>query len=541
LSGTEIAQRSTRGSVVLFGGNFVSTAFLAVSSIIIARLLGPSSYGSYVLVLVIPQIVQLFVGLGVVFAITHFSAYYIARGEPGVAKRFSVNSMVFLVLFGAALSLACYFGSGFFASVVLQRPELAPFVRFVSVAVLAQTALQASISGLVGWNSMGWASFASILQAGLRLSIAPILVAAGFGVYGALTGFNVGYLLAGGAAGAAFYALKLRGVGEEGGTSRFVADVREMVSYGVPAYVGAVLTGVANYYVTLLVAAIAADAVVGYFQAANNITVAYTLALAAITLALFPAFSSLHGTGADTALAFRHATKYVAYIMAPIIVFIAGASGLVVKILYGSAFSSADSYLVLLALSDIPLVIGLTVASAFFNGVGKTRLTLAVGGTGAVILFVAAPVLGSVLHLGVDGLICALLIANSVSAAAGLYFASRYLSATVDLRSIVAIFGASLVAYLAMLPLGSAPLPSIAAILVEAVVFVFVYSTIAPVLGAIDAADVGMLGAAFGGLGVMGAILRPILRYELLILGWLGRRGGRSQATTPLAPESTAP
>jgi O-antigen/teichoic acid export membrane protein len=512
--------------VVLFAGNFLSTAFLAVSSIVVARLLGPASYGSYTLVLVIPQILQLFVGLGVVAAITRFSAYYIARGEPAIAKRFSINSMIFLILFGAALSLVCFAGAGFFSAVVLHREELAPLVRYVSIAVLAQAVLQASIAGLVGWNSMGWASSASILQAAVRLSIAPILVISGFGVFGAVTGYTAGYLLAGAAAGLAFYALRLRRAVGEGGAGGFLADVREMVSYGLPIYAGSVLSGLATYYVTLLVAAIAVNAVVGYYQAASNITSAYSLALAAITLALFPAFSSLHGAGADTRSAFRHATKYVAYIMAPIILFIAGGSGLIVKIVYGSAFSSADTYLVLLVLADIPPVIGLTVAGAFFNGIGKTRLTLAVSVLGAGTLFVAAPVLGIVLNLGVYGLIYAVLIASAVTTIAALYFASRYLGATVDLRSIGAIFGASVLGYLALLLISSLAIPSILALGAGALVFILVYFTSAPLLGAINAADVEMLESAIGGLGVLGKVLRPILRYELLILRRLKPRGG---------------
>jgi stage V sporulation protein B len=518
LSGSEIAQRSTRGSMVLFAGNFLSTAFLAISSIVVARLLGPASYGSYTLVLLIPQILQLFVGFGVASAITRFSAYYIARGEPSVAKRFSINSMIFLILFGVALSVVCFVGADFFSSVILHREELAPLVRYVSIAVLAQSLLQASISGLVGWNSMGWASAASILQAAIRLAVAPLLVVSGFGVVGALDGFTAGYLLAGGVAGLAFYALRLRAAAGDDSTGRFLADVKEMISYGLPIYAGAALTGLATNYVTLLVAAIAVNAVVGYFQAANNITVAYTLALAAITLALFPAFSSLHGTGADTGLAFRHATKYVAYIMAPIILFIAGGSGVIVKILYGSAFSAASTYLVLLALSDIPPVIGLTVAGAFFNGIGKTRLTLAVSALGAGILFVAAPLLGSVLDLGVYGLIYAQLIAAAVSAVAGLYLASRYLGATVDLKAIGAIFGASVLGYVALVLMSFLALPDVLALAVDAVVFLLVYFTSAPMLGAIDAADVELLGAAIGGLGVFGKVFRPVLRYELLIL-----------------------
>jgi len=533
LSGAEIAQRSTRASVVLFAGNFVSTAFLAVSSIIIARLLGPSSYGSYTLVLLIPQVLQLFVGLGVGSAITRFSAYHIARGEPGAARRFSINSMVFLMLFGVALSVVCFASSGFLAAVVLHRNELAPLVRYVSIAVLAQTALQASIAGLVGWNSMGLASLASIAQAAMRLSIAPVLVISGFDVFGALTGYTVGYLLAGGVAALAFYVLKLRVAQGDDGTGEFLADVRAMVSYGLPIYAGGVLSGLATYYVTVLVAAIAVNAVVGYYQAAYNITVAYSLALSAITLALFPAFSSLHGTGADTGLAFRHATKYVAYMMAPVILFIAGSSGLILKILYGSEFASGGTYLALLALSDVPLVIGSTVAAAFFNGIAKTRLSLAVSGVGAGVLFVAAPLLGSALNLGVDGLIYAQLISNAFSAAAGLYFASRYLGTTVDLRSIGATFGASAAGYLVMLALSSLALPSLLALASDAVVFTLVYFTSAPLLGAIGTADVERLGTSVEGMGVFAGLLRPILKYELFILRRLKVGRGNAQPHPP--------
>ncbi len=515
---------------MLFAGNFVSTALLAVSSIIIARLLGPASFGSYTLVLVIPQVLQLFVGLGATAAITRFSAYHIARREEDVARRFSVNSMIFLVMFGVALSMVCFVGAGFLSTYVLHRPELAPLVRYVSVAVIAQTGLQASVSGLVGWNATGLASAGSILQGALRLAMAPILVVSGFGVLGALTGFTAGYLLAGATTGLGFYLLKLRRSargGRKGGS--FSEDVREMVSYGLPVYAGNLLTGVATFFVTILAAAIAANAVVGEYQAANNITAAYTLGLAAITLALFPAFSSLHGTGADTNLAFRHAAKYVAYIMAPVILFIVGASDVIMKILYGSAFSSAETYLVLLAISGIPLVVGTTVASAFFNGIGKTKLSLVVSGVAASVLFVTAPLLGSILRLGVDGLIYAQMASNALSGAAALYFASRYLKATVDLRSVAAIFGASILAYLALFPLPRLGLGDVTTLAAEALVFLLVYFTSAPMLKAIDAADVEMLGSALGGAGVLSSVLQPILRYELFVMKRLRLGGGGSR------------
>jgi hypothetical protein len=131
-----------------------------------------------------------------------------------------------------------------------------------------------------------------------------------------------------------------------------------------------------------------------------------------------------------------------------------------------------------------------------------------------------------VLNLGVYGLIYAQLIASVVTAAAALYFASRYLQATVDLRAILAIFGASVLGYLALLLMSLLALPSVLALVADALVFVVVYFTSAPLVGAIDAADVEMLGSAIGGLGVFGKVLRPVLRYERLILRRLKHRGG---------------
>jgi O-antigen/teichoic acid export membrane protein len=518
LSGVEVAQRSVRGSLFLLVGNLLSTAILAISSIIIARLLGPASYGSYSLVTLIPSIFQLFVGLGVSSAITRDSSYHISRGELSLAKRFSINGMIFLTFFAVILSLLCFASSGFVSATLLHRPVLAPLVRYVSIVVLAQALLQSSTSGLVGWNSTGLASFATVLQAILRLSIAPILVIYGLGVFGALTGYIVGYLLAGIIAGLAFYAYKLRGPSNNAGIAIFFSDVRKMVSYGLPIFTGTVLTGLAPYYVTVLVAAIASDATVGYYQAALNITAVLTLTSSAITIVLFPAFSSLRGLGADTGQAFRHATKYVTYVMAPVILLLAGSSGLVVHIIYGSAFSSADIYLELLALSNLPSIIGLSVAGAFFNGIGRPRLTMIVSILGAATIFVFAPVLGSVLGLGIEGLIFAILISGMVSGIAGLYFASRYLQATVDLRAIAAIVGASIVGYVAIIPLPLLSFPEPVTLVVEVIVFVVVYFTSAPLLRAVDTSDIERLEISIESLGAVARLLSLILRYELLIL-----------------------
>ena len=75
-----------------------------------------------------------------------------------------------------------------------------------------------------------------------------------------------------------------------------------------------------------------------------------------------------------------------------------------------------------------------------------------------------------------------------------------------------------IVGYLATLPLSFLAFPDSVALGVKVIVFVVAYFTSAPLLRAIDISDVERLEVAIGTLGVIARLLKPILRYELMIL-----------------------
>ena len=61
----EVAVSSLKGSIFLFAGNLAATIIGAITSILIARLLGPDGYGLYTLVLTPASFLLLFSGFGV--------------------------------------------------------------------------------------------------------------------------------------------------------------------------------------------------------------------------------------------------------------------------------------------------------------------------------------------------------------------------------------------------------------------------------------------------------------------------------------------
>jgi O-antigen/teichoic acid export membrane protein len=506
----DIAKRSVRGSLILFTSNLAATAVNAITIIVVARLLGATNYGIYSLALVIPSILQLFIGFGALPAVVRYAAYYTSIGREDEAKRFTINVMIFLFVTGAILTVVSFFLAGSLCTLLLQRPDLTPYVQLTSLTVLGTTILQSATTAAIGWNWMTLSGSTSAAQALIKLALAPLLVLAGLGATGALVGHVVSFFLAGTIGVAILYLRKLRGFGSVKG---FAADVKMMNVYGLPVYAGSVLTGLATYFVYVLLSRTASYAVFGYYQAAANFTVPVTVLAAAMVSALFPAFASIDGVKADVNSAFRHAYRFVAYLLTPAIVSLIAGAGPLVRLLYGPGYSASVPYLQLLALAILPIAFGYSVHPAFFNGFGRTKLTLVLYVTASVALFLAAPLLAETCGLGVDGLIYATFLSYFVAWAVGTYLAYRYLHAALDIRSTVKILLVSAVAYVAVT---SAPQsPYLLLNLVEnLVVFFGIYVTLTPLVRAVTKSDLDLVGLTLSEPALLGKLASLFLRYE---------------------------
>jgi O-antigen/teichoic acid export membrane protein len=531
MSDIDIARRSARGSLILFGGNFLSTGITAVSSVVIARLLGPDGYGAYTLALLVPNILIAFVGLGVGVGITRFSAYHIALGEEEVARRMTRNGMVFLLIFAALLTLVSYLIAGFVSSEVLKRPELSYLGEVASLTVLSQGAVQSVTSALLGHNAMRTISFVNVLQATVKLVLSVSLVLLGLGALGALEGMVASYYLAGGTGIFALYVV-VRGTGGAA-LGSFLSDNLRMMRYGFPHLAGGLISILSTQYVTIILADVAANAAVGNYQSAQNVLAAVYLTSSALTLTLLPAFAHLHGIKSDTALAFQYAVKYASFIVGPIVFFTIGAATPLVRFLYGASFTTTDQYLVLLGLSVAPVLLGQGILPSFFSGLGKTRLSLYFFAVGGAFQFALAPLFAFSFAWGVPGLIYSVVISNVASTMAGLYFAKKFFDATIDVRSMAAILVVLLVSSAPLLLLRLLPIGSLLLLAADILCFLGVYLTAAPVLGAVTSDDITRLSLATSGMGILSEAFERVLEYERKIIRATRAHGPKARRSDP--------
>ena len=517
----DIARQSVKGSLILFVSNLSATLINVIAVILVARLLGPSGYGTYKLAFLIPGILQLFIGFGALPAVIRYAAYYNSIGRQDEARRFTANVIIFVGLTGTILTALSFVLAGSLSASILQRPSLGPYVQLASFAVLGSTAIQTATMSAIGWNWMTLSGSTTVIQAIVNLGLSPTFILLGLGVAGAVVGQLTSFFIAGAVGIGVLYLRRLRGFGN---LRSFLSDVKEMNVYGIPAYAGTVITGLAAFFVLVLLAAIADNAIYGYYQAAVNFTSPVTILSTAMVSALFPAFASIDGIKADVNLAFRHAYRFVAFLLTPLIMFLIVSAGPLVRILYGAAYSGSVPYLQLLAFACLPIAFGYSVHPAFFNGFGRTKLTFVLYLTGSVTLVLAAPLLALTAGMGVDGLIYATFLSYFVAWAVGTFLAFRFMHAVLDIRSTAVILVVSAVASLAtsfLPPAGSA----LATLVVDIVVFFGVYMTLAPLSKAIGGEDLDLLELTLNEPALIGKIASPLLRYERLLVNLVSTEG----------------
>ncbi len=524
MSSVSVAQASARGTLILFIGNLVSTLISTGTIIVFARLLGPSGYGVYTLAFVVPAILQLFVGFGVSTAVTRYVAFSLSTGDAERAASMTRTAMVFCLLFGLAMSVANLVAMPYFDVVVLHRPELVQYTQMASVYVAAVALSQVATSALIGWGSMIQVSAFAVLQASFKIALGVALILAGWGVLGAIDAHVASYLVQGLVAGLAIYLLRIRLSAKH--ANAFSKDVRAMVGYGLPVFGGGVVSGLAAQYSTVILASVVADTVIGYYQAAINVTVAITVISAALANVLFRSFAELHGLEEDISLAFAYAVRYVSFILTPVVFFIIASAGPLVGIFYGAAYSQAVELLRLVAVSYLPVAIGLTVLPSFLNGVGRSSMNMWVSFSGSAALVVASLVFVLGLRLGAEGLVFALLVSNMAIAVPGLILARVYLHTHVPVKPLAGLFGAGFVAWLAVVVLPLQALSSVETVVVQGVVYVAAYLVLVPLFFGLETEDLVRLSIAVETLGPLRVIFALIIGLERRLL--LLRRGGAS-------------
>ena len=398
----ENAKVAGRGGAVIFFSNILSTLIAAVGAIIVIRLLSPTEYGLYTIAGIPASMMLLFGDWGVNAALTKYIAQYRAEGKENNVASVLRAGLVFKIGVGVILTFLTFLLSDFLAGFVLRKPETSLLVKVSCLMVLGTQLYKTSWSTFLGFEKMKYNAFIQVLFAVLKALLAPLLVLLGFKALGAVVGLSLGQLAAG-VVGVliVFFILyrPLRGVSSEGAMG-FLEAMRMMMRYGFPLAVIGIIGGFRSQLYSFLLVRYSSVSSIGNYGVASTFKVFVGFITFPVGNVLFPAFSKMSGSEAreELEVAFRASVKYVSFLVLPASVGVMALSQPLIGVIYGTKYSLAPLFLVLLSVGDLYCGLGSLSMGSLLSSQGETGVILKIGlltmVVGVPLSFILIPLFG---------------------------------------------------------------------------------------------------------------------------------------------------
>jgi stage V sporulation protein B len=510
----DIAKVSAKGSFHVLWGLVVSTLISSIGTIFIARLLGSDLYGLFTIVITAPALIQIFRDWGVNSAIVRFTAQYRAEGRVDEIRSVYLTGTLFEIIMGLALSVFSFFSADFIATVVFNRPVIAPFVQLVSFSILANGLVAAGTAVFTGCDRLELNSVMLIFQSIFRTAIMIVLVALGFSVAGASIGFTASAFIAG-LVGLVLIAVIYRRLPKPFSRKLEIkAYFTAIFSYCLPLSLATIITTLLpQFYAFLLPIHYAADNVpIGNYGVAINFAVLVAFFITPIATMMFPTFSKLDPRRDMESLRniFSFSIKYGSLLVVPVTALVICLAEPAVATLFGHTYDTAGLFLALFAIQYLYVAFGNLSLPALLNGQGQTGFTLRMALLTGLIGFPLGYF--SIMSFGVLGLILTALGAGMPSLFMGLHFAMKTYGVTVDWGASVRILLSSAIAgavtYFVVYELSFAAWIEL---VLGVLVFVVVLVPALMFSRSVTRVDIVNLKLMVGGLGALGRLIGGLL------------------------------
>ena len=401
-------------------GNAISILAAGISFLVVARLLGPSNYGIYVLAMSIVGFASSISGLGVGrYLDTNIPALY-AKGRNREIGPMIGSTLLTILLLGAAATVVALLLSGYITSYVFHNSADLMLVQVALLAIVISILYGGAYGAIVGFGDGNAAALVSASNAIVQAAASVGLVLLGFGPLGAVSGFEFG-LVAG-------IGVEIAMIMRHTRISLYARDMgmklREIFEFSLPLGGSYILTGSMNNFAVILLGLLFLPSVAGVYGVAANVGQLLGVVIGAIGLVLVPTFSS--------ALANRklrkHAGKIYNYsvyfglmLITPIVAYVATLSNDLVSSVFLTSYAGAAQLMTLISVGILIQLI-VTYGTSVAISLNATRKVLKYTGIVSAFELAALAVLvpmygalGAVIALFyIGGIIGAILYSNYI-------------------------------------------------------------------------------------------------------------------------------
>ncbi len=529
----QIGKSSATGSFYLLIGVAASTIIMALGTLFLAGLLPASDVGLYGMAAIPATLISYFRDWGVNSALTQQVASLKMSGNQSKLHDVIYSGIIFEIITGAILSVVCFALAEPLAYIISPSNvgKLTLYISIVSISIFTGALINAASGIFVGYEKMKLNSLTQIVQAVMKTALGPALIVLGFGVLGALYAYIFSFVIAAALSIILVYALVF-GPLRKYKTSKcdLIKTLKPMLVYGLPLTVSTVSAGVLAQIFAVTMANFGGTVMMGNYYVSTYFVTLITFITLPVTTALFPVFSKINPQKEPELIktVFASAAKYTMLLVVPATLLLITLSTPLINTLFPkdgllNAFFTANAapkypyaalFLSLSIVGNLFTLTGSTNISTFQNGVKKTDqvmkqslLSFIIGLPLAYLLVAYFNSIGGPSYAVIGGIIGSTL-SNVPNIAWGLYWSWKNFKIKANFNISARILGSSLLATaVSIVLINFLILPYFITLIIGFLVFSIVYVITAPLIGAVNYADIENLAAMTSSLPLVSKVL----------------------------------
>lgn len=360
------------------GGTYIGISMIVVqilsmiTSIILARLLGPENLGILTILRNIGMIVIPLMMCGIPIAMTKFIAEYNVNKQDKLRNTFSTGFTIIFV-FGLVGSLLYFFAADFVGVNIYHKPILGTLMKINAIYITLSVLVNFVISALQGFQRIKQMAMLSIINAAVSLPILYFFIVS-MGLIGVIIAGAIGVLI--------HLLVSLRffmPIYHKNGL-RFHLNVDKeaivtLMKYSLPLLLSIIILRPARLYGLSYLGIFCSYTEVGYYRVAMSLHNLVLFIPSALAIPLLPLISELQSDIRKRANMISRILRLQILAILPVVVGLGLASKYVLFILYGTKYINADiiAYIMLsvAVLSSVFSTLGI-----LLQGTGRTKQIL---------------------------------------------------------------------------------------------------------------------------------------------------------------------
>jgi O-antigen/teichoic acid export membrane protein len=354
---TELGIKSANVASLVMYGKVIGVIIAGITFIIVARLLGASQYGVYILALGIAGTFGAFANISVGNYFQKKIPELTAKKNHDEISKTLGSGITILFIISIAITLIGFaispFVSGFFGGAgIIFALEIA-FLTIISSALYGNL-----YSALIAFGDGNKSAISNIINNSVQSVLSIGLILLGFGAGGAIAGMVISQILS------SIYLLKWinRHSKIKISIQHLKNKYKQMLSFSVPLTLSGVINTFSSNFTVVVLGLLVSTTIVGSYGVSMKIWNLIDIILGSISIVLIPMFVTA-GSNANIKnkinKLYEYSIKYGLLFTMPVIMYVIIFSGNIINVMFSQSYAYGALYMSLAAISVITGIIGI--------------------------------------------------------------------------------------------------------------------------------------------------------------------------------------